>query len=115
VRKVMVNSQRMRWRRRTVVEHTVADVPDRPLVPATVAVDHEGIWQDLAGLPPRMRAVLVLRYWEDLSERETADVLGCSIGTVKSQTSRGLARLRASLPSASSATDVDLIYGGKPC
>ena len=48
----------------------------------------------LAQLPPRMRAVLVLRYWEDLSEQTTADLLGCSVGAVKSQASRGLARLR---------------------
>jgi DNA-directed RNA polymerase specialized sigma24 family protein len=41
-----------------------------------------------------MRAVLVLRYWEDLSEEDTAQLLGCSVGTVKSQASRGLARLR---------------------
>jgi len=48
----------------------------------------------LATLPPRMRAVLVLRYWEDLSEAGTAEVLGCSVNTVKTHTSRGLARLR---------------------
>jgi RNA polymerase sigma-70 factor (sigma-E family) len=50
--------------------------------------------QGLAQLPPRQRAVLVLRYWEQLSESEAADVLGCSLGTVKSSASRGLARLR---------------------
>ncbi|WP_204038079.1 SigE family RNA polymerase sigma factor [Micromonospora qiuiae] len=55
----------------------------------------------LQSLPPRMRAVLVLRYWEDLSEAQIAETLGCSIGTVKSQASRGLARLRAVLPARS--------------
>ncbi|MFC7547292.1 SigE family RNA polymerase sigma factor [Plantactinospora sp. GCM10030261] len=52
----------------------------------------------LQSLPPRMRAVLVLRYWDDLSEAQIAEMLGCSAGTVKSQASRGLARLRAVLP-----------------
>jgi RNA polymerase sigma-70 factor (sigma-E family) len=50
--------------------------------------------QGLAQLPPRQRAVLVLRYWEQLSESEAADMLGCSLGTVKSSASRGIARLR---------------------
>ena len=51
----------------------------------------------LAGLPPRMRAVLALRYAEDLSEAATAEALGISIATVRSQTVRGLARLRSVL------------------
>ncbi|MEU9509747.1 SigE family RNA polymerase sigma factor [Micromonospora sp. NPDC048170] len=54
----------------------------------------------LHSLPPRMRAVLVLRYWEDLPESQIAQTLGCSIGTVKSQASRGIARLRAVLPAS---------------
>ncbi len=51
----------------------------------------------LAALPPRQRAVIVLRYWEDLSEAAVAELLGCSLGTVKSTASRGLARLRVML------------------
>jgi RNA polymerase sigma-70 factor (sigma-E family) len=54
----------------------------------------QALIQALTKLPPRQRTVLVLRYWEQLSEAEAADVLGCSVGTVKSSTSRGLARLR---------------------
>ena len=51
----------------------------------------------LRGLPPRQRAAVVLRYFEDLTEVQTAAVLGCSVGTVKSQTARGLAKLRVVL------------------
>ncbi len=60
----------------------------------------------LQSLPPRMRAVLVLRYWEDLSEAQIAESLGCSIGTVKSQASRGLARLRAVLPTRPAGSSI---------
>jgi len=109
VRKVMVNSQRMVWRRRAVLEHVVADVPDRSGPFNDDDADHDAIWQVLAQLPPRMRAVLVLRYWEDLSEKETAEVLSCSVGTVKSQASRGLTRLRTVV-----RRDADVIQGGRP-
>jgi RNA polymerase sigma-70 factor (sigma-E family) len=63
----------------------------------------------LATLPPRMRAVLVLRYAEDLSEAATAEVLGCSVHTVKSQTVRGLARLRTVLAAPTSTTAAPVI------
>jgi RNA polymerase sigma-70 factor (sigma-E family) len=58
-------------------------------------VDRQYLLWALAALPPRQRAVLVLRYFDDMSEGETAQILGCSLGTVKSQAARALARLRA--------------------
>jgi len=58
----------------------------------------EALWRLLATLPPQQRAVLVLRFYEDLTEAETARVLGCAVGTVKSNGARALAKLRAALP-----------------
>ena len=59
--------------------------------------DRQDLRRALATLTVRQRTVLVLRYWEDLTEQEVADLLGCSVGTVKSTTSRALAQLRAQL------------------
>jgi RNA polymerase sigma-70 factor (sigma-E family) len=86
-----VDSWRMR-RRRPEVLGVRAD----PAEPdgSDLVVLRGALLQALAGLPPRQRAVLVLRYFEELDEAETAAVLGCSVGTVKSSASRALARLR---------------------
>jgi RNA polymerase sigma-70 factor (sigma-E family) len=62
--------------------------------PDALVEERERLWPAVLRLPTRQRACVVLRYYEDLSEQETARVLGCSVGTVKSQTSRALARLR---------------------
>ena len=62
--------------------------------PAEGAVLRHAVWRELQALPPRMRAVVVLRFLEDCSEAQTAELLGCSAGSVKSQTSRAMARLR---------------------
>jgi RNA polymerase sigma factor (sigma-70 family) len=86
-----IDQWRHRRRRPEVfLEHEPPGRPD-----ATDALDvRDALSQALAQLPPRQRAVLVLRYWEQLSEIEAAETLGCSVGTVKSTASRGLSRLR---------------------
>lgn len=102
VRRVMVNRQVSLWRR-SRREHLVSEVPDTGGVPALDATD-DALRAALAALPPRQRAVVVLRFGEDLSERQAAEMLGCSVGTVKSQTSKALAKLRATLRTESEGT-----------
>jgi RNA polymerase sigma-70 factor (sigma-E family) len=95
VRRVMTTLHISRWRRHRARELLTAIVPDRRERDRTEDVtERHALHAALRRLPPRMRAVVVLRFWADLSEAETANVLGCSIGTVKSTASRGLARLR---------------------
>jgi RNA polymerase sigma factor (sigma-70 family) len=67
-------------------------VPDH----ATVLGERSALMAALAGLPPRQRAVIVLRFWEDLTDAQTAVILGCSASTVRSQIARALAKLRLS-------------------
>jgi RNA polymerase sigma-70 factor (sigma-E family) len=72
-----------------------AQLPEQVLAgDADAALAHDEMWTALSTLPPRQRAVLVLRYYEDLSEQQIADALGCRPGTVKSQASAALASLR---------------------
>jgi len=96
VRRMLVSCNSDRFRKRRVPEALTASPPERAGSDAAVAwVDERSsLLTALAGLPPRQRAVVVMRYWEDLSEAEVAEVLGCSPGTVKSQASKGLAKLR---------------------
>ena len=101
VRKILVTTA-AGWRRLRATQEIVslpahdAATPDQ----TDAFAERERMAAALATLPPRMRAVLVLRYTEDLSEAATAETLGCSINTVRSQTVRGLARLRAVLGAA---------------
>jgi RNA polymerase sigma-70 factor (sigma-E family) len=103
LRRAMVNRRATWWRRissREVLTAVVGDGVGRGRVTSDHApgvTQRDELLRALGKLPTRMRAVLVLRYWEDLSEIETAEVLGCAPGTVKSQASRGLARLRRAL------------------
>ena len=99
VRRAIVNGYLTTWRRIRSRETSVAEPPDLVVAAdGTAGVDDVmTVRRALAALPPRQRAVLVLRYLEDRSEQDTADLLGCSVGTVKSQASKALAKLRGSL------------------
>ncbi|MEU7743662.1 SigE family RNA polymerase sigma factor [Nonomuraea sp. NPDC049158] len=99
-RKAMIN-QYISWRRRKQPEVSDIDPPERGHAHGDATVDRIVLRQALARLTPRQRAVIVLRFYEDLSERETAEILGCSLGTVKSQTHHALGRLRALTPELS--------------
>ena len=96
VRRVMVNTQTSWWRRRKVDEYATDSPPERSATrdAGDDLALHDALWTALAGLPKRQRAMVVLRYYEDVSEAETAQVLGVSVGTVKSTTSRALTKLR---------------------
>lgn len=95
VRKIMVNTWSSWWRRRWRGEVPSAQLPDRTGPDTYAAADHRHALRfALAKLPPRQRAVVVLRYHQDLSEAQVADLLGISVGTVKSQAAKALAALR---------------------
>jgi RNA polymerase sigma-70 factor (sigma-E family) len=98
LRRVMVNSRTSMWRRLRDREVLTRDVPDTPVDDMTaVHAETDDLRRALAALAPRQRAAVVLRFYCDLSEAQTAAVLGVSVGTVKSLTSRGLSRLRTAV------------------
>ena len=94
LRRILVTTHGRSFRRRRVREDLTADVPENAARPDDVAARHDLV-RAVAALPARQRAVVVLRYLEDRPEAEVAQVLGCSVGTVKSQASRALHALRA--------------------
>lgn len=112
VRRAVVNEANSKLRRRYLERRVAAsrDGDDRGVrLLDDDAADRDAVWRAIGHLPERQRAAVVLRYHEDLSEAETAEVLGCSVGTVKSQTSRGLAKLKQLL----AAADVPGTEGGR--
>ncbi|WP_432185767.1 SigE family RNA polymerase sigma factor [Streptomyces sp. Tue6028] len=101
VRRVMINAHSRRHRRRlkeflapkddTGLTRELPDSGDR----IAQADDRGALLKALAELPPRQREAVVLRYWEDLSETRAAEAMGCSVGSVKSNAAKGIAKLRA--------------------
>ena len=101
VRAIMVNEFASAWRRRWRGELSTADLPDLPLVgndddDGDVVSTRQSLMAALATLPARQRAVVVLRFFHDYTEAATAEAMGVSVGTVKSQTFKALAALRVS-------------------
>ncbi|MCX4914436.1 SigE family RNA polymerase sigma factor [Streptomyces sp. NBC_00687] len=114
VRRVMINAHARRHRRKLKEFLAPRDdsgltheVPDR-VDPIGRADDRGALLTALAQLPPRQREAVVLRYWEDLSEIQTAAAMGCSVGAVKSNAAKGIAKLRVVPGLADMVT-----YGGR--
>ena len=101
VRRIMYREQISWVRRRARRRETVmAQVPEPATADDAASVEARLALRDaLLALPPRRRAVLVLRYLEDLPESQVAEILGCSIGTVRSQNHKAVTQLRLALPS----------------
>lgn len=103
VRRIMVNENNSMWRRGWKKREFATEVIlDREVRDNYDEGTNDALWQVVRSLPPKARAIVVLRYYEQLSEAESADVFGVSAGTVKSQCSRALAALRDRVP-----TDLD--------
>jgi RNA polymerase sigma-70 factor (sigma-E family) len=102
VRQIMYREQVSSWRRRARHREAImAEVPEQAAaVPDLSAETRLSLQQALRALPPGKRAVLVLRYFEDLPEAQVASILGCSVGTVRSQTYKALTQLKAALAAA---------------
>ncbi len=100
VRRIIVNENTSLWRRAWRRNERSAEyLPESADTPGSGAdaETRDAMWQVVQTLPAKQRAAVVLRYYEDLTEADTAAVLGCSIGNVKSQTSRAIAAMRASV------------------
>jgi len=94
VRRIVVN-QMLSWRRRRSTGEVPGSAPEHGTPDATDALaERDLVWRVIGGLPARQRAVLVLRYYEALTDREIADVLDCAEGTVRSLAARAFETLR---------------------
>jgi RNA polymerase sigma-70 factor (sigma-E family) len=97
LRRILLNSYRSGFRKRRVAEQLSDRPPDAIIAdPASQQDDRAAVLAAVAALPPKQREVVLLRFWLDLTEVQVASALGCSVGNVKSQTARALAKLRGS-------------------
>ena len=99
-RRIIVTTSISWRRRRSFHERPTGTLPERvdpDPDPVEAVVTHDAVIAALLTVPPRQRAAIVLRYYQDLTEAETADAMGCSVGAVKSQVAAGLKRLRKAL------------------
>ncbi len=98
VHRALMNTRTSQWRKRKVDEFVCEEFPEPEAVPTPDPAEQQAVrdvmWRAVMKLPNRQRAMVVLRYYEDLSEAQTAEVLGVSTGTVKSAVSRALGKLR---------------------
>ena len=99
----LVSSRRRRWLGERPTEHLPEDADDSCEIGV---LDHSLLWPLVCALPSRQRAVIVLRYYEDMTEAQIADTLGCAPGTVKSQTSAAKAALRRALAASGVGLEV---------
>jgi RNA polymerase sigma-70 factor (sigma-E family) len=96
VRRAMVNTHISSWRRRKVDEYPTDEIPDRPAADLSGERDLQDVMQQaLDRLPRQMRAAVMLRYLDDMTEPQVAAALGITVGTVKSTVARAVAKLRA--------------------
>ncbi len=103
VRRVLVTTSASWWRRRWTGEAPTENIPERAAPESLQGpADDQDLWDAIGHLPPRQRAVVVLRYIEDRTEVETAQLLDCAVGTVKSQCAKALAKLRLDIALAPS-------------
>jgi RNA polymerase sigma-70 factor (sigma-E family) len=113
VRQVMARTYATWWRRKWRGELATGELPELPGRDAYDDVDsRHALRRALAELPPRQRAIVVLRFYEDLSEAQVASLLGCSVGTVKSTASRALVRLRGLVGDVPGASALPIQRGG---
>lgn len=104
LRRVVINLLKNRSRRQSLEQRIKSLLPERRSEPSVEdqMAERDRLWSALGQMAPRQRACIVLRFYEDLPERAIADAVGCSVGTVKSQISRGLSRLGEELGASGS-------------